>query len=202
MNRLNHTYAHPRIFWMEYRELLRKYMYIDRTRIFDHEWATAQQLTTVEVHHNDDYQDTSFLFTLRRQGMVVLTLSPVRATMETQTLLLIIKVDSRYFRGLERLYRFQLHFYVYADGEDELIVASRGSYLGSRSVSTECEFSFGRYTVHLQISASKLDSAKSVTEIISQNSRLRRSKLLQAGLQYDIAHAKALDWSPLRSEQV
>ena len=103
---------------------------------------------------------------------------------------------------MEGLYRFQLHFHVYAEGENELLAASHGSYLGSRSVSTECELPPGRYTVHLRISATKLDTAKSVTEVISQNSRQRRSKLLQAGLQYDIAHAKALNWSPLRTKQV
>lgn len=54
----------------------------------------------------------------------------------------------------------------------------------------------------LQISATKLDSAQSVTEVIAKNSRSRRSKLLQAGLQYDIAHAKALGWRPLRARQV
>ena len=90
MQRLNHTFANPNLFWIEYRELLRKYMYIDRTRIFDEEWAMAQQWTTVEAHQDDDYQDTSFLFILQRKSMVVLSLSQVRAAIETQTLLLII----------------------------------------------------------------------------------------------------------------
>lgn len=80
-------------------------------------------------------------------------------------------------------------------------MASRGNYIGSRSVSTECELLPGKYNVRLQISATKLDSAKSVTEVIAQNSRVRRTKLLQAGVQYDIAHAKALGWRQLRAKQ-
>ena len=43
---------------------------------------------------------------------------------------------------------------------------------------------------------------QNLSQVISQNSRQPRSKLLQAGLQYDIAHAKALDWSQLRTKQV
>ncbi|KAL8896523.1 MAG: hypothetical protein Q9192_003043 [Flavoplaca navasiana] len=161
-------------------------MYIDRTRIFDSDWTVAQQWVTVEVLRDDDYQDTSFTFTLHQETLVVLSLS---------------QLDSRYYRGLEGLYRFQLHFHVYADGDPKTIIASRGNYLGSRSVSAECELSPGKYHVRIQISATKLDSAQSVTEVIAKNSRRRRTKLLQAGAQFDIAHAKALGWKQLRAKQ-
>ena len=77
MQRLNHDFANPQLFWIEYKELLRKYMYIDRTRIFDSDWTVAQQWVTVEVQQDDDYQDTSFIFTLHRKGEIVISLSQV-----------------------------------------------------------------------------------------------------------------------------
>ncbi|KAL8826327.1 MAG: hypothetical protein Q9170_007446 [Blastenia crenularia] len=186
IERLQHTFADQQLFWIEYKDLLRKYIYIDRTRIFGDDWTVAQRWVTVEVERDDDHQDTSFVFTLYQSSLVVLSLS---------------QLDSRYYCGLEGLYRFQLHFHVYTNGGDDLIAVSRGNYLGSRSVSTECELSPGRYKVQLQVSATKLDSAKSVTQVIAENARTRRTKLIQAGVQYDIAHAKALGWRPLRAKQ-
>ncbi|KAL8750607.1 MAG: hypothetical protein Q9184_006369 [Pyrenodesmia sp. 2 TL-2023] len=180
MERLNYNFADQRLFWIEYKDFIRKYAYTDRTRIFDDDWTIAQGWVTVEVQREDDHQDTSFVFTLHQKSLVL---------------------DSRYYSGLEGLYRFQLHFHLYADGDHDLIVASRGNYLGSRSVSAECELLPGKYNVGLQISATKLDRAKSVTDVIAQNSRGRRTKLLQAGVQHDIAHAKALGWRQLRAKQ-
>ena len=52
-------------------------MYIDRTRVFETDWSVAQQWTTVEVQHDDDYQDTTLNFTLDRNSMVVISLSQV-----------------------------------------------------------------------------------------------------------------------------
>lgn len=52
-------------------------MYIDRTRIFDSDWTVAQQWVTVEVQQDDDYQDTSFLFTLHQKSEIVISLSQV-----------------------------------------------------------------------------------------------------------------------------
>ncbi|KAL8845781.1 MAG: hypothetical protein Q9221_009079 [Calogaya cf. arnoldii] len=186
MRRLNHNFADQQLFWIGYKDLMRKYTYIYRTRKFDSSWTIAQQWVTVEVQRDDDYQDTSFNFTLQKEGTVVVCLG---------------QLDSRYYRGLEGIYRFQLHFHVYADKDTELLVASRGNYLGSRSVSAEVNLEPGKYKVRLQISATKLDSAQSVTDVIAQNSRGRRTKLLQAGAQYDIAHAKALGWRQLRAKQ-
>ncbi|KAL8654147.1 MAG: hypothetical protein Q9226_003545 [Calogaya cf. arnoldii] len=82
-----------------------------------------------------------------------------------------------------------------------MVIVSRGRSHGSRSVSAECELSPGKYNVRLQISAQKYEWAKSVTDVIARNSRSRRAKLLQAGAQYDIAHAKALGWRQLRAKQ-
>ncbi|KAL8995630.1 MAG: hypothetical protein Q9169_004673 [Polycauliona sp. 2 TL-2023] len=186
MKRLDHNFADKQLCWIQYEDLIRKYIYIDRTRLFDRDWTVAQQWVTVEVQRDNDYQETSFDFTLQEKSLVVFCLS---------------QLDTRYYCGLEGLYRFQLHFHVYDDQDDEFIVASRGSYLGSRSVSAEHELSPGKYNVRLQISATKLDSAQSVTDVIAQNSRGRRTKLLQAGAQYDIAHAKALGWRQLRAKQ-
>ena len=77
MRRLDYNFSNPQLFWIEYKDLVRKFAYIDKTRIFDETWTVAQQWTTVEVQQDDDHQDTSFLFTLHEKSLVVVSLSQV-----------------------------------------------------------------------------------------------------------------------------
>jgi len=69
-------------------------------------------------------------------------------------------------------------------------------------VSAEEHLGPGKYSVHLKISAGRYDALEDVEEVIRRNAKSNRSKLLQAGSRYDIAHAKALNWGPLRAMQV
>lgn len=78
MERLNYNFADRQLFWIEYKDFIRKYAYIDRTRIFDDDWTIAQGWVTVEVQRDDDHQDTSFVFTLHQKSVVVASLSQVR----------------------------------------------------------------------------------------------------------------------------
>lgn len=75
---------------------------------------------------------------------------------------------------------------------------SRGNYDGSRSVSGELHLEPGRYTVRLQISATKYPQSLSLAGVIKQNSKDKRSKLMQLASQYDVAHAKGLGFAALR----
>lgn len=66
------------MFWISYKDLLRKYQSFDRTRLFGPDWNITQQWTTVNVPWTADYNDTKFNITLTKKGPVVIVLSQVR----------------------------------------------------------------------------------------------------------------------------
>ena len=54
--------------------------------------------------------------------------------------------------------------------------------------------------MRLMISASRYPENPSLTEVIKRNSKQRRSKLMQLGSHYDVAHAKGLGFAALRAK--
>jgi len=65
------------MFWISYKDLLRRYSSFDRTRLFGKDWAITQQWTTVNVPYSADYNDTAFTLTLIKRSPVVIVLSQV-----------------------------------------------------------------------------------------------------------------------------
>lgn len=65
------------MFWISYKDLLRKYQSFDRTRLFGADWNITQQWTMVDVPWTADYNDTKFSITLTKKGPVVIVLSQV-----------------------------------------------------------------------------------------------------------------------------
>lgn len=77
------SYQHAYIsqfFWINYKDLLRKYQHFDRTRLFGPEWIIAQQWTTLNVPWSADYHSTKFMMDVTASGPVVIVLSQVRVT--------------------------------------------------------------------------------------------------------------------------
>ena len=68
------------VFWISYKDFLRKYQFLDRTRLFGPEWGIALQWTTVDVPWSADYNETKFMITLTEQTPIVIVLSQVRLT--------------------------------------------------------------------------------------------------------------------------
>ena len=68
------------MFWISYKDLLRKYQFFDRTRLFDDAWKITQQWTSVDVRWTADYNDTKFSLTLTEDSPVVIVLSQVRTS--------------------------------------------------------------------------------------------------------------------------
>ncbi|CAK7234902.1 hypothetical protein SCUCBS95973_009090, partial [Sporothrix curviconia] len=132
------------------------------------------------------YNDTKFAFTLAHAGPVVLVLS---------------QLDERYFRGLEGQYSFDLSFRLHRIGIDDgegnnhdddaldYVVRSRASYRMSRSVSVELELDAGRCLVLVKIDAQRDDNLLPAEDVIRDNVRFRREKLIRVGLAYDLAHS-------------
>ena len=93
-----------------------------------------------------------------------------------------------------------MHFHLFRDGEDEYIIHSRGNYDGSWSVSREIHLEPGKYVVLLKISATRYSRVLSLAEVIKRNYKDKRSKLMQLGSHYDVAHAKGLGFAALRTK--
>lgn len=163
------------MFWISFEDLLAKYQFFDRTRLFNASWKLSQQWTTVDVPWSADYNETKFTINLTKPSPVVIVLS---------------QLDKRYWLGFEGQYTFQLHFRISKDGEDTYIVRSHGNYWMSRSVSTELDLEAGNYSVLMKVMATRYPQTKTVEQVIRANCKYNQEKLLQVGLAYDLAHAK------------
>ncbi|KAI9882037.1 MAG: hypothetical protein M1823_006226 [Watsoniomyces obsoletus] len=175
LERLGHRFGNDGTFWISYKDLLRKYQCLTRTRLFGSEWSVTQKWTSLNVPWSVDYHDTKFAFELTQPGPVVIVLS---------------QLDERYFIGLEGQYHFNLHFRLHKEGEDDYIVRSGRTYTVRRSVSTEVELEPGRYSVLINIDAERNPTRSLPEDVVRDRCRGKRSKLLQIGLSYDLAHAK------------
>ncbi|KAL8666873.1 MAG: hypothetical protein Q9202_001113 [Teloschistes flavicans] len=175
MELLNHRFGDDGMFWISYKDFLRKYQSLDRTRLFGPEWQVTQQWTTANVPWSADFNDTKFDLTITRPGPVVIVLS---------------QLDSRYFRGLEGQYEFQLNFRLEKDDDAEFMVRSHSNYSMSRSVSTDIELEPGTYSVLMKITAKRWSGDVTPDEVVRNNCTGRPEKLIQVGLSYDLAHAK------------
>ncbi|KAM7191453.1 hypothetical protein V8F20_009276 [Naviculisporaceae sp. PSN 640] len=176
LTKLDHRFGDDGSFWISYKDLLRKYQAFDRTRLFGPDWKITSIWTTLSVPWTLEYHDTKFAFTLSRAGPVVLVLS---------------QLDDRYFRGLEGQYKFGLGIRVHKAGEDDYLVRAQTAYRMTRSVNVELELEAGDYTVCVKLDARRQDWIKPVEDVIRDNSKTRREKLMRIGLSYDLAHSKA-----------
>ncbi|KAK4248812.1 calpain-B [Corynascus novoguineensis] len=176
LTKLNHRFGDDGVFWISYKDLLRKYQYFDRTRLFGPGWTITLAWTTLNVSWAPEYHDTKFSFTLAKSGSVVLVLS---------------QLDDRYFRGLEGEYIFGLGFRVHKAGQDDYLVRSHTTYSMNRSCNVELDLDAGEYTVLVRIDAERVDGVLPAEEVVRLNAKERREKLLRIGLAYDLAHSKA-----------
>ena len=173
LKELDFKFGNDGVFWIPYEDFLRRFPEIYQTRLFTPDWNVSQRWTTIQVPWSGDYNDTKFEFTVPRATRAVIVLS---------------KLDDRYFRGLLGQYRFNLAFRLHHSGEDMHIM--RGYSSGERSASAELELEAGTYDVLLQISSWRNSSLPKIEDVVKQNWIWRREKLIRIGLSYDLAHAK------------
>ncbi|KAI4160563.1 MAG: hypothetical protein LQ342_005670 [Letrouitia transgressa] len=175
MRRLNHQFGNDGVFWISYKDLLKNFQHIDRTRLFGSDWSITQKWTSINVPWSVNYLDTHFKISLSKASSVVIVLS---------------QLDDRYFQGLAGQYDFQLQFRLHKDGDDEYLVRSNPSYFMRRSVNAELDLEAGQYSVIIRISATRYKDKSTPEDIIKKTCHSRRDKLLTVGLSYDLAHAK------------
>ncbi|KAK0728630.1 hypothetical protein B0T26DRAFT_673131 [Lasiosphaeria miniovina] len=176
LQKLGHRFGDDGAFWISYKDLLRKYQAFDRTRLFGPEWKITSIWTTLNVPWTVEYHDTKFSFTLKRTGPVVIALS---------------QLDDRYFRGLEGQYKFGLSFRVHKAGEEDYLVRTQSTYRMTRSVNVELELEAGEYHVLVKLDARRRSYIMPVEDVVRENAKERREKLLRIGLAYDLAHSKS-----------
>lgn len=176
LTRLTHKFGDDGVFWMTYKDMLSKYKYIDRTRIFGPEWHVAQQWMTVQVPWSiHDYQVNHF---------------SIAVPEDTEAVIVLSQLDNRYFKGLEGRYDFTLQFRVQKDDEDEdeYIARSKVNYELERSVNVELSLQKGTYTVKVKVEATS--TSRDDVETVIRNNISRRDKITQIGKLYDLAHQK------------
>ncbi len=173
---LGHTFGNDGIFWIRYEDVLKKYDVIWRTRLFSQDWKVVQQWTSLAVPWSSEYQDTKF---------------EVKITQTTPSVLVLSKMDTRYFCGLVGQYEYQLSFRVNKAAEEDYIMRTLGGETWDRSTSCELTLEPGTYEVRVKITATRNDNAAKVEDVVKDNWLDRRDKLLQIGQAYDLAHAKA-----------
>ncbi|KAK1469448.1 calpain family cysteine protease [Colletotrichum melonis] len=175
LQKLKHTFGDDGAFWISYHDLLKKYNIFDVTRLFGPEWKVTSIWTTLSVPWTLDYHETYFAFTISKSGPVVIVLA---------------QLDDRYFRGLEGQYRFDLQFRLHKAGQEDYVVRSQASYRMNRSVNVELDLQAGSYEVLVKLDAVRNDGVLPIDQVIRNNAKNRREKLIRIGLAYDLAHSK------------
>ena len=173
LRELKYQFGDDGIWWISYKTFLERFTRLSRTRLFTREWNITQRWTTIQVPWSGEYNDTKFEFTIPQAARTVVVLS---------------KLDDRYFRGLAGPYLFRVTFRLHESGKEEYLI--RGYSAHNRSATAEIDLAPGTYEVFLQISGARDNNRPKVDEVVKQNWLNRRKKLLQSGLSFDLAHAR------------
>lgn len=100
------------------------------------------------------------------------------------------QLDDRYFRGLEGPYRFNLAMRLHKTGQEDYFVRSEQQIRTERSTNVELDLEEGEYDVRIKIDADRDDDVLAAEQVIRENGKKRRDKLMRIGLAYDLAHSK------------
>ncbi|KAJ3130143.1 hypothetical protein HK098_006202 [Nowakowskiella sp. JEL0407] len=93
MQKLNHKFGDDGQFWMEYSDFLRQWTLCDRTRLFDNQWSVTSRWLSYQATIPATSTFGVFEFELTKEAPVVIVLS---------------KLDMRYFTGIQGCYYFKI----------------------------------------------------------------------------------------------
>ncbi|KAF7325000.1 Calpain catalytic domain-containing protein [Mycena kentingensis (nom. inval.)] len=139
LEELEHEFGDDGQFVMEYKDFLAVWSDMSRTLLFDSSWVMSTQW--LEVPSRPALSAWSF-------GEVSFTISLPAAS---PAILVLSKLDTRYFRELVGSVDFYLDFLVYKAGESEPMAESDHVWMASRSVTLEVDLEAGEYVVHIRI---------------------------------------------------
>ncbi|PCD20140.1 hypothetical protein FGRA07_11771 [Fusarium graminearum] len=179
---LKHGFGTDSVFWISFKDFMRKFSHLDRTRLFrEPDWRCSQSWISVDVPWRACYQER-FRVVLSKESPVVVAVS---------------QLDRRYFNGLHGQYSFRLSFRIdhhSSSGVRRCVAQSHGNYLMTRSAAIEVPTLIpGAYSVCVRISAERDCELESVEEVVKQECKARTEnvKLAQVGFAHDVAHSKA-----------
>lgn len=198
LDKLDHRFGDDGVFWMAYEDLLSTFQMVFRTRIFDDTWSIAEKWTRMNADWMGEYSRGRFVAEVKSGGLYVFVLSqvcsPFQGSWSAGVLTKLAQIDSRYFKGLEGQYEFNIRFLVVAEGDSTENYLCRADPFSeevvNRSVSCEIELEPGRYEVISKIIAHKVSERRSVEKLLPSLAKAKPRKLRQIGLNFDHAHAK------------
>ncbi|CZT06875.1 related to calpain-like protein [Rhynchosporium graminicola] len=158
---LNHKFGSDSVFWISYKDLLRKYQHIDRTRLFmdNPDWRISHKWMSVEVSWKAQIEQ-NFRIVLKKETPVLMVLS---------------QLDDGFFTGLRGQDKIRLQFRLHEVDSLEEHDYRTGTYAVFTMVVAE------RRTSQLSVE----DIVKAQCK-----QKVDNDKLAQVGMSYDIAHSK------------
>lgn len=100
------------------------------------------------------------------------------------------QLDSRYFRGLQGQYRFDLAIRVHEAGNEDYIVRGEQQFRVERSTNVELDLEPGEYDIRIKLDASRNENVLPAEQVLKRNVKDRSEKLMRIGRAYDLAHEK------------
>ncbi|KAF8877904.1 cysteine proteinase [Infundibulicybe gibba] len=136
---LGHSFGNDGEFVMEYKDFLENWEQIDRTLLFDESWIMSSQwlqVTSRPLPSVWAFGDVSFTISLPTPTVTVIVLS---------------KLDERYFEEISSPYAWSFDFVLFRKGETTPLATSFHSRFYTRSVNLETTLDAGEYVVHVRL---------------------------------------------------
>lgn len=123
---------------MEYCDFLQAWDLIEKCRLFNKEWSCSQLWLSANLGtypRPTNFGDVSFTFSLSK---------------DTDAVIVLAQLDTRYFRGLSSQYLFSLHYQVFKKDEEDPVAISPHNSSWDRSVNLEVFLEAGDYVVQVR----------------------------------------------------
>lgn len=175
---------------MEYRDFLTTFEIIDRTRLFDSSWQmTTPHWLPYSVPYSTRFSPTRYRINV--------------AVPKTEAVIVLSKVDDRFFRGLEGGFFYKLYFRVHRKGEmEDYLTRSYANVHMTRSVSVTVELEQGEYDVIWSVEAEEWTGKKGVEEMVREEKKGNRRKFRQVAVNADLAWGMAGVLSEWREAEI